>query len=278
MMKYCFRDRHLDFKGDTMIVGILNVTPDSFSDGGDCQSVAAAVAKAERILEEGAAMIDVGGESTRPGHEPVGTEEELARVVPVIRGIRSKLGGNPIISVDTTKPAVADAALEEGADIINDVSALEIGGLEMCQVLKKYSAGCILMHPKAVPEGGDPMEAIASYLSERLEYAMENTGLDRTFFAIDPGIGFGKELSQNLRSCVDYSCLRRIGCPIMIGISRKSCLGIITGRSVDCREYATVATSAIAAYLGADMLRVHNVMANMDAVTVAHALRNAAKE
>ena len=122
------------------------------------------------------------------------------------------------------------------------------------------------------------MGAIASYLTERLEYAVDNTGLDRTFFAIDPGIGFGKKLPQNLRSCVDYSRLRRIGRPIMIGISRKSCLGIITGRSVDCREHATVATSAIAAYLGADMLRVHNVMANMDAVTVALALRKATME
>ena len=183
------------------------------------------------------------------------------------------MGKEPIISVDTTKPAVANAALEEGADIINDVSALEIGGLEMCQVLKKYGAGCILMHPRGVPQGAEPMEVIASYLAGRLDYAVESTGLDRSFFAVDPGIGFGKDLAQNLRCCVDYSHLRKLERPILTGISRKSSLGLVTGRAVDCREYATVASTAIAAYLGADILRVHNVSANKDAVSVAKALR-----
>jgi dihydropteroate synthase len=275
-MRFCFRDRFLDFDGDTLIVGILNVTPDSFSDGGDCSCVDEAVSKAGRMMEEGASIVDVGGESTRPGFTPVGVEEELARVVPVVQGIRGKYGEQPIISVDTSKAPVAAAALEAGADIINDVSALEIGGMEMCDAIGKHRAGCILMHPGAVQDGADPMEAIASYLADRLDYAIKGTCLDRSHFAVDPGIGFGKDLAQNLRCCVDYSFLRRLERPIFIGVSRKSCLGLVTGRTVDSREYATAASSAIAAYLGADMLRVHNVSANKDAVSVAKALRNAA--
>ena len=272
-MRFCFRNRFLDFEGNTLIMGILNVTPDSFSDGGECSGVDEAVSKAGRLLEEGAAIVDVGGESTRPGFTAVAVEEELSRVVPVVRGIRGKFGDEPIISVDTTKAEVAEAALGAGADIVNDVSALEIGGQAMCDALRKYHAGCILMHPRGVPQDTDAMAVIASYLAARLDYAMENTGLDRGFFALDPGIGFGKDLAQNLRCCVDYAHLRKLGRPILIGISRKSSLGLVTGRPVDCREYATVASSAIASYLGADILRVHNVSANRDAVSVAKALR-----
>lgn len=274
-MRLCFRNRFLDFDGNTIIMGILNVTPDSFSDGGECSCVEDAVSKAGRLLEEGASIVDIGGESTRPGFTPVGADEEMSRVAPVVSGIRAKYGDEPIISVDTSKAEVAEAALAAGADIVNDVSALEIGGRAMCEAIGKYHAGCILMHPRGVPQGDEPMEAIASYLAGRLEYAMVNTGLDRNFFAVDPGIGFGKDLEQNLRCCVDYSHLRKIERPILIGISRKSSLGLVTGRAVDCREYATVASTAIAAYLGADILRVHNVSANKDAVSVAKALREA---
>ena len=256
-----------------IIMGILNVTPDSFSDGGECVECEAALSKARRMLDEGASIIDIGGESTRPGHESVALEEELRRVVPVVRRLRDSLGGEPVISVDTTKPKVAEEALEAGADIVNDVSALAVGGLEMCAVLRRFKAGCILMHSKPIPEGAEPMEAIAASLEDSLKYALENTGLSREYFALDPGIGFCKNLKQNLLCCTEYSSLRKLGLPILVGASRKSFLGLVTERPVEQRDYGTVAISSIAAYLGADILRVHNVAANIDAVKVGLALR-----
>ena len=272
-MRFCFKDRFLEMGGTPLVMGILNVTPDSFSDGGECVECDAALSKARKMLDEGAAMIDIGGESTRPGHESVALEEELRRVVPVVGELRRALGDGPVISVDTTKPKVAEEALEAGADIVNDVSALAVGGFDMCAVLKRFRAGCILMHSRPIPAGAEPMQAIAASLEDSLKYALDNTGLPREYFALDPGIGFCKDLKQNLLCCTEYSCLRKLGLPILVGASRKSFLGLVTERPVEQRDYATVAVSFIAAYLGADMLRVHNVAANMDAVKVAMALR-----
>lgn len=272
-MRFCFGDRSLEFKGRPLVMGILNVTPDSFSDGGQCTSASDAVAKAERLLADGADILDIGGESTRPGYTAVESGEELERVVPVVKALRDAFGDEPVISIDTTKPEVAGAALESGADIVNDVSALKTGGSEMCGVLRKYNAGCILMHSGELVPGDRNMDDVAFSLKRSLEYAVRESGLSSEHFMLDSGIGFGKSLELNLACCVEFDALRRLGRPVMIGASRKSFLGKVTSRNVTERDFATTAVSAIAAYLGADVLRVHNVAAAVDAVAVAVALR-----
>ena len=258
--------KELDFSEGPLVMGILNVTPDSFSDGG--VNAASPVEAACRMAEEGAAIIDIGGESTRPGYAPVPLEEELARVLPALRGIRQALP-DIAISVDTMKAGVAEAALDEGADIINDVTAFEREPEVMCKLMAKHKAGAILMHSVPLTSKGSCTAEVADYLKKRVEWASRQTGLDEEFFAVDAGIGFGKSVEQNLELAMATTAFHAIGRPILLGISRKSCLGAVTGRSVAEREAATVAAVAIAAYMGTEILRVHDVK-------VAKALRNAA--
>ena len=263
--------KQLRFDGRPLLMAILNVTPDSFSDGGEAVTPEAALAKARRLVEEGADVLDVGGESTRPGFASVTEAEETRRVVPVIQLLRENFPEMPI-SVDTSKPSVAYAAIQAGADILNDVTALEHGGLEMASVLQETGAACVLMHAVPSPTGKTFPDALASYFEARLAWCAEQ-GIASERIVLDPGICFANDLSQNLACISSLPRLHTLNRPILIGHSRKSFLGLLTGRPVHERLLASTAAATLAAYLGAEILRVHDVAATKDAIAVATALR-----
>ncbi|MEZ3163575.1 dihydropteroate synthase [Halorubrum sp. RMP-47] len=268
----------------TAVMGVLNVTPDSFHDGGRHADLADAVAGVERMVDAGVDIVDVGGESTRPGADPVPVEEEIERVVPTIEAIQSvpAVGsGDVLVSVDTRKSAVAEAALDAGADIINDVTGLE--DPEMRSVVADADCPVIVMHsldapvdPDADPEYDDVVGEVVDALRERL--AMANTaGIDRDRVIVDPGLGFGKSPAEDfelLARCGEFAAL---GCPVLVGHSHKSLYGAV-GREADDREHATVAGSALAADRGADIVRVHDVAENRAAVDVAAAVNGALRD
>jgi dihydropteroate synthase len=255
------------------LMGVVNVTPDSFSDGGLYLDADAAIAHGEELAREGAEILDVGGESTRPGAEEVSAEEEMARVVPVIAG----LAGVATVSVDTSKVEVAEAALDAGASIVNDVTALrgapEIGGL-----CAERGAGLVLMHmlgdPRTMqrdPVYGDVVDEVKAFLAERLEVAV-GAGVDEGRVWLDPGIGFGKTLEHNLELLRRLGELRALGRPLVVGTSRKSFIGKIDGSAVGDRLGGTVASSVLALAEGADVLRVHDVAEVAQAAAVAEAI------
>ncbi len=255
-------------------MGILNVTPDSFHDGGEYDALEDAVSQAEAMVEAGVDVIDVGGESTRPGAEPVSTQAEIDRVVPVIERIRDL---EAHISIDTRKAVVAEAALKAGADIINDVSGLE--DPEMRFVAAEYDAGLIVMHSinaPVVPDQDvtydDVVEDVIDQLSERVLLA-EKAGVDRANIVIDPGIGFGKTARESFEMLDRLAEFRALGCPILFGHSHKSMFAHVGGEAGDCLE-ATVAASALAADRGVDIVRVHDVPENVAAVRTALATRD----
>ena len=256
----------MEFGGVPKIMGILNVTPDSFSDGDRYLAPDNALRHAEEMLEAGADMIDIGGESTRPGHTPVPADEELRRVVPVIKAIAREFP-QAVMSIDTSKAEVARAALGEGVRIVNDVTAMECGGQAMAEAIAAFKAGCILMHPRAVGQG-DCTDSVRDYLAERIRFAVGATGLDDEFFAVDPGIGFGKTVEQNAELTVSSDRLHALGRPVLIGVSRKSFIGALTGRKVEERGVGTAAAVAMSICAGADILRVHDVAATRDVVAV----------
>ncbi|WP_339102288.1 dihydropteroate synthase [Haloterrigena salinisoli] len=258
----------------TAVMGILNVTPDSFHDGGEYDALEDAVARAEAMIEAGVDVIDVGGESTRPGAEPVSTETEIDRVVPVVEAIADR---DALVSIDTRKAAVAEAALEAGADIINDVSGLE--DPEMRFVVAEHDAMLVLMHSIDAPvvpgreiEYDDVVEDVIDRLSERVLLA-EKAGIDREDIIVDPGIGFGKSAREAFEILDRTDEFRALGCPILIGHSHKSMFEHVD-REAGERGAATVAASAIAADRGADIVRVHDVPENVAAVRTALAARD----
>ncbi len=255
------------------LMGVVNVTPDSFSDGGMFLDAEAAVAHGRELAEQGAEILDVGGESTRPGAEEVGVEEEVARVVPVVRG----LAGVATVSVDTSKAEVAEAAVDAGASIVNDVTALrgapEIGGL-----CAERGAGLVLMHmrgdPRTMQESpvyDDVVDEVKAFLAERLEAAV-GAGVDEERVWLDPGIGFGKTLEHNLELLRRLGELRELGRPLVVGTSRKSFIGKVDGSEVGDRIGGTIASSVLAMAEGAEVLRVHDVAEAAQAVTVAEAI------
>jgi dihydropteroate synthase len=255
-------------------MGVVNVTPDSFSDGGLYLDPEAAVAHGVELVEGGAEILDVGGESTRPGAEPVGVEEELRRVVPVVEGLR---GAGSRISVDTSKAAVAAAALDAGAEIVNDVTALR-GDSGMAGLCAERGATVVLMHmlgePRTMqddPRYGDVVEDVKAFLAERLEAAV-SAGIDEERVWLDPGIGFGKTAEHNMELLRRLSELRELGRPLVIGASRKSFIGRLDGSPADQRLGGTIASSVLAAAEGADVLRVHDVAEVRQALTVAAAI------
>jgi dihydropteroate synthase len=257
------------------IMGIVNVTPDSFSDGGVFDDDIAAIAHGRRLAGEGAAIIDVGGESTRPGAAPVPAEQELARVLPVVEGIAG-LGLGVQISVDTMKLAVAQEALDAGASYVNDVTAFRHDP-DLAGLVADRGADCCLMHmlgePRTMqddPRYEDVVDDVKAFLVERMEAAMA-AGVREERIQLDPGIGFGKTLEHNLELLRRLDELVAIGRPLVIGTSRKSFLGKITGRDVTERAHATAATSVIAFERGAQVFRVHDVAATADALAVAAA-------
>lgn len=257
-----------------VVMGVLNVTPDSFSDGGRFADAKSALQQARRLVAEGAAILDIGGESTRPGAESADVTQEFERVIPVIEAVRRE--SEVFISVDTSKPAVMQAAVAAGADIINDVRALaEEGAL---QAAASSGAGICLMHMLGEPRTmqDDPhyenvIEDVSGFLAARMR-ACRDAGVDAARLAIDPGFGFGKRAVHNLALLKGLSSLEVLGAPIVVGLSRKSMLGRLTGRGVDERLAGSVALAAIAVLNGARIVRAHDVAATLDAVRVAAAV------
>jgi dihydropteroate synthase len=257
------------------VMGILNVTPDSFSDGGEWFDGAAAVAHGRELVAQGAGIIDVGGESTRPGAAPVGAEEELRRVVPVVE--RLAADGGAQVSVDTTKVVVARAALEAGATYVNDVSALQAEP-DMAALVAEHGCDCCLMHMRGEPRTmqedpryDDVVDDVKAHLSARAEAAMA-AGIAEARIQVDPGIGFGKTAAHNLELLRRLDEIVALGFPVVIGTSRKSFLGRITGRDdPKQRLYGTIASNVLALAAGARVFRVHDVAAVRDALAVAAA-------
>jgi dihydropteroate synthase len=255
-------------------MGVLNVTPDSFSDGGRFRDRDAALAQARRMIAEGAAIIDIGGESTRPGASAAGIDEELSRVVPVVEALRRE---SPVfISVDTSKAAVMRAACAVGADIINDVRALSEP--DALVAAAETGAGICLMHMRGeprtmqdAPQYDDVVTEVGEFLAQRISMCRE-AGIDLARLAVDPGFGFGKRAPHNLALLKNLAVLQELGAPIAVGLSRKSMLAALTGRAVDDRVAGSVALAAIAVLNGARIVRAHDVAATVDAVRVAAAV------
>ncbi len=260
------------------IMGILNVTPDSFSDGGQFDSAASACSQAEAFVVSGADIIDVGGESTRPFAEPVSLKEELNRVLPAIRAIRSKY---PIpISIDTTKAEVARQALEAGADIINDISALRKDP-GMLILVKETSVPVIIMHMQGTPgdmqvkpQYDNVVADVMDFFRERLAWLREN-GIDLKRITLDPGIGFGKTLAHNLSLIKHLAEFKELSCSLLLGHSRKRFIEDITGLDVTDRDLATAVVSALVVESGVDIIRVHDVAATRHALQMAMAIHDA---
>ena len=261
------------------IMGILNVTPDSFSDGGKFADFHDAVTQADELIKAGADILDVGGESTRPFSDPVSTEEELQRVIPVIEAVR-KNHKTPI-SIDTTKAAVARAALDAGAEIINDVSAL-VKDPDMITLIRQTNVPVIIMHMQGTPGDmqvkpvyHDVVSEIIDFFAERIRWITDN-GIDRNRLIIDPGIGFGKTRAHNLSILKHLDKFTSLNLPLLLGHSRKRFLGAITGISSEQeRDLATAVVSALCATKSITMVRVHNVAATRQALLIAEAIRSA---
>jgi len=261
-----------DFQFDLsrpLVMGIVNVTPDSFSDGGRHLQHQAALAHAQQLISDGADILDIGGESTRPGAQPVGVQEELDRVLPVLEGLR----GAPVpVSIDTCKAEVMQAAIAAGAQMVNDIDALQ-DAAALAAVAASNVAVC-LMHKQGSPqtmqlqpEYRDVVAEVGAFLRVRIDAAIA-AGIGAERIVVDPGFGFGKTLAHNLALLRELGQLRALGVPILAGLSRKSMLGALTGRDVDEREAASVAAALIAVQRGATIVRVHDVRATVDALKI----------
>jgi dihydropteroate synthase len=261
------------------IMGILNVTPDSFSDGGKFADTQSAIAQAEDLISAGADILDVGGESTRPFADPVSTEEELRRVIPVIEAVRQK--HKISISIDTTKAAVAREALKAGADIINDVSALKKDP-EMITVVQQTSVPVIIMHMQGTPTDmqikpvySDVIAEIIGFFTAQIDWITDK-GVDRNRLIIDPGIGFGKTLQHNLSILKHLDKFSSLNLPLLLGHSRKRFLGDITGIPAEAqRDLATAVVTALCANKKISIIRVHDVAATRQALLLAEAVQSA---
>ncbi len=265
--------RDFDTENGVYIMGILNLTPDSFSDGGRWTERDAALRQAARMASEGAAIIDLGGESTRPGHTPVGAAEEAERVLPMVEAVKRETGLP--VSVDTYKYETARLALEAGADMINDVWGLKYDAGEMARVIAGSGAACCLMHNRARAEYAHPMPELLHDLRETLRIA-DAAGIGRDKIILDPGVGFGKSYEQNLAVLNRLEELRVLGLPVLLGASRKSVVGLTLGLPVDERLEGTLATTAIGVLKGAAFIRVHDVRENLLAAKMALAIRREA--
>lgn len=274
-------EQTIEFSSRAMIMGVLNVTPDSFSDGGEFFTTEKAVEQGKRMSAEGAQIIDIGGESTRPGSESVSADEELARVIPVIKELRQH--GSALISIDTSKAIVARAALEAGAAIINDVTGGR-GDPGMFALAAERKAGLIVMHMQgtprtmqAEPRYDDVVREVTDFFRQQYERALE-CGVDPMAMAFDPGIGFGKTLEHNLALLANLERLRVHDRPLVVGVSRKSSLGKMIGSSaMEDRLAPTIAFTALLRERGANVLRVHNVKENVAALRATELLLEATR-
>jgi dihydropteroate synthase len=270
------RHRTLDL-AQPCVMGILNVTPDSFSDGGKHFARDSAVAAGLRLAEEGAAIVDVGGESTRPGAAPVGVQEEIDRVAPVIEALAAR---SPVLlSVDTSKPEVIAAALRAGAHVVNDVRALQVPGA--LAAAAAGDAGICVMHMRGEPatmqqspQYDDVVAEVHEFLAARVA-ACREAGIRPDAICVDPGIGFGKDFGHNLALLRNLRRFTDLGAPLLLGVSRKSLVGIMTGRPAHERLAGSIVLAALAVQAGAAIIRAHDVAATVDAVKVAAALRGA---
>ncbi len=264
-----FKNHMWNWGEKTYVMGILNVTPDSFSDGGKYNQVENAVSHALQMIEAGADIIDVGGESTRPGHTEISVDEEISRVVPIIRAIRERTS-HPI-SIDTYRAKTAEAALEAGADIINDVWGLQREP-KIADVAAKFDAPVIVMHNQnGTDYDKDIIESMKDFLKESIKIA-HKAGIKNDKIILDIGIGFGKTPEQNIEVLSRMSELSSMGYPLLLGASRKSVIGYILDLPVDERLEGTMATSVLAVSAGFDIVRVHDVKQNIRAVKVADAI------
>lgn len=266
-------DRKFDTENGVYVMGILNVTPDSFSDGGLWTERDAALRQAGRMAEEGAAIIDIGGESTRPGHTPVSAEDETARVLPIVEAVKRETGLP--VSIDTYKAEVARAALEAGADMVNDIWGLRRDGGEMAALIAGTGAACCLMHNRERAEYADFMADMLSDLRETLAIA-DRAGIARSSIVLDPGIGFGKTYEQNLIAMNRLDELLAFGCPVLLAASRKSVIGLTLDLPADERMEGTIATTVAGVLRGAAFVRVHDVKENLRAARMALAIRREA--
>ncbi|MCR4299559.1 MAG: dihydropteroate synthase [Gallionella sp.] len=256
-----------------LVMGIVNVTPDSFSDGGQHLQREAAIAHAQRLIAEGADIIDIGGESTRPGALPVSVQEELDRVLPIIEGLR----GAPVpISIDTCKPEVMRAAIAAGVQMVNDINALQdvaamnaaaAGNVAVCLMHKQGNPQTMQLQPRYQ----DVVAEVSAFLRERIA-AAQAAGIARERIVIDPGFGFGKMLAHNLDLLRHLDKLRELGVPVLVGLSRKSMLGALTGQDANHRVSASVAAAMIAVQHGASIVRVHDVCETVDALKIWNAV------
>lgn len=257
-----------DTEHRTYIMGILNVTPDSFSDGGRFEHLDAALRHAQDMVKDGADILDVGGESTRPGHEQISVEEEIERVVPVIEKLKQKF--EVPISVDTCKSQVAEAALKAGADLVNDIWGLKYDA-QMADVIAKYHVPCCLMHNRKKAEYRDFIPEVLEDLRECVRLA-EAAGIPDEHILLDPGIGFGKTYEMNLDMLKNLSALRSLGYPLLLGASRKSVIGITLDLPADQREEGTLVTTVLGVQSGYSFVRVHDVKSNYRAIKMTEAI------
>jgi len=269
-----FADRTLDLSV-TQIMGVLNITPDSFSDGGKYTRLDLALNRASEMLSQGASIIDVGGESTRPGASPVSLQEEMDRVCPVVERIAQSL--DVVISVDTSRPEIMTEAIRLGAGLINDVRAFTLPGA--IEAVRQQDVALCLMHMQGTPLSMQQQPAYQSVLQEVFGFLesraeeMIHSGVDAGRLIVDPGFGFGKTLAHNLELLASIDALCRLGYPVLIGLSRKSMFAALLNREVDERLYGSIAAATIGAGLGANIVRVHDVQETADASKVLDAVR-----
>ena len=263
--------KEFDLENELYVMGILNVTPDSFSDGGRYNDLDHALQQAERMVEEGAAILDVGGESTRPNHIKISSEEEIERVCPVIEALKQRF--DVPVSLDTYKSDVAVAGIEAGADLLNDIWGLKWDGT-MAKVIADAGIACCLMHNRRENVYNDLVEDVLNDLRECVDLALA-AGIARDKIMLDPGIGFAKDLDQNLSVMKHIGRIKELGYPILLGTSRKSMIGLTLDLPVSEREEGTLATSIIGLMEGCSVFRVHDVKTNMRGLRMAQAILKA---
>lgn len=261
-------NKEFDVKNKTYIMGILNVTPDSFSDGGSFCNVESALKHADDMIKKGAHILDIGGESTRPGHTQITDAEEIERIVPIIKAIKEKY--DIPVSVDTYKSKVAEAAILAGADLINDIWGLKYDGT-MAKVIAEYGKPCCLMHNRKNSDYGDFMTDVLADLRESLEMAKQ-AGIAEDKIIIDPGVGFAKTYEQNLEIIARMGELQKLGCPVLLGTSRKSVIGLTLDLPVEERLEGTLATTVMAVEQGCAFVRVHDVLENAKVIQMTEAI------
>lgn len=274
-------NQQIPFTDRTRIMGVVNVTPDSFSDGGAYLDTESAVQHGLLLARQGADFLDIGGESTRPGSEPVSEEEETRRVLPVLERLRQELPGH-LLSIDTSKAGVAEKAIAAGADLVNDVTA-GLGDPEIMPLVASSRAGYALMHmqgkPKIMqkrPVYRDVVDEVHAFLKSRIDAALA-TGISRERLAVDPGIGFGKTLEHNLALLAGLRQLQDLGVPLLLGVSKKRWIGDLTGRPVEERLAGSLAGAAVCIERGAHILRVHDVAETVDLVRILDRVRHSEK-